>query len=685
MKGTSFFENLTASPQAARLHPQLAAAFRDYLKDEKAVEFNGRWVVNTHFPPFPGRAFDALMEQMLDTSGRRALFSVTLAVTNRCPFSCWHCYNAGRAQHDLTTETLRSLAAKLQAHGATMVTFTGGEPLLRDDLEEICRAFDDRTCLIVGTTGYGLTAQRARALHEAGVFGMGISLDAAHAQEHDRLRRFDGAFEIALHALRLAGDAGLYPYIVSVATREFLQPERFYPFLDFAKRMGAREVHLLEPCPTGRLAGHGEVALTSEERALLLRYQHEVAHREDLPVLSTFAHLESPEAFGCGAGLTHIYIDGSGELCPCNLVPLSFGNVCRDSLDMVFSRMSRHFQQPRTGCVGRSLTPAVPPGTPLPLPPDASDALCARCLPREHTLPRFFCIRQQIANPSSSVQSHLTSAYDRIHAHYDDFWTVRAGIPAQDLVERLPWNGDERVFEAGCGSGVATVPMARKLNNGGHLLAVDVSALMQQLARQRIAEEHLDERVSFLCADALATLRERRDLHLVFSTWVLGYIPLTPFIQAAAHALRPGGRLAFLVHTHNSPRREFALFAQLAARDLSVLTRPVDFGFPRDVAHIRSELSSAHLTPLDAWQDSVVFHYDTAEEVLDHLLKSGAGTFFYDAVDPQRRDALTREFLDLLRASPDVNGFDVRHDYVACMAQKHDPNRGEPTQLDSSR
>ena len=671
MTGLNFFEKLVASsPHATRLHPQLAAVFRDYLKGEKAVEFQGRWIVNTHFPPFPGQAFDAMIRQMLDSPNRRSLFSVTLAVTNRCPFNCWHCYNAGRMQQDIPTGTLQKLGADLQAHGATMVTLTGGEPLLRNDLEAICRAFDNRACLIIGTTGYGFTAQRAQALREAGVFGMGISLDSAEAHEHDRLRGFHGAFDIALNALRLAKDAGLYPYIVSVATREFLRPERFYPFLDFAKHSGAQEVHLLEPCPAGRLAGQHDVVLTPEERAILLRYQNEVANREDLPILSTFTHLEGPDAFGCGAGLTHIYVDGSGELCPCNLVPLSFGNIGSDSLDTILDRMSRHFRQPRNECVGRCLAPSIPPDTNLPLTPDASQTLCARCLPSEHAIPRFFHIRKHIATDTTSPQTHLASAYNRIHGQYDDFWSVRAGLPAQDLVGRLAWEGDERVFEAGCGSGIATLPIAQKLIRGGHLTAVDISPQMQQLARQRITEAQLAERVTFVCADALATLQTQRDLHLVFSTWVLGYIPVTPFIHAAADALRPGGRLAFLVHTHNSPRREFELFTRLVTRDPSVLTRPVDFGFPRDADHIRDELSAAHLTPLDVWQDTVTFHYETAEDVLEHLLKSGAGTFFHDAVDPLRRDALTAEFLDLLRTTPDTDGFNVHHDYVACIATK---------------
>ena len=98
-------------------------------------------MLNTQFPPFPSRAFDGLAAQLLDTSGRQSLYSVTLAVTNRCLFNCWHCYNAGRNQRDMPLKVFRELAARLQDHGAIMIDLTGGEPLLRPrprgDLREL--------------------------------------------------------------------------------------------------------------------------------------------------------------------------------------------------------------------------------------------------------------------------------------------------------------------------------------------------------------------------------------------------------------------------------------------------------------------------------------------------------------------------------------------------------------------
>jgi len=437
MKGDEFFRQAATQPPFSKMHPRVAAFFKDYLAHEKVVHFDGRFVLNTHFPPYPSRAFDNLAAHF-DQIGERRLHSVTLAVTNRCPYRCWHCYNAGRCQQDISLSTLRELAAQLQERGAVMVSLSGGEPLLRKDLEEIARTFDERTCLTLNTTGAGLTPERAGALRDSGVFAAGISLDSTEPEEHDRMRGRQGAFRTAVEALQMVGDSGLYPYVIAVATREFLQPDHFWEYVRFAAESGAREIHLLEPCATGRLAGNSDVVLRPKERQLLLDYQREVAARDDLPVLSSFPYLESPENFGCGAGLTHLYVDGSGEVCPCNLVPLSFGNVTREPLADILQRMGRHFCQPRTGCVGRILARHVPEGR-LPTAPETSRQLCEQHLPRQHPLPRFFQIRSDASEEVG--KSELRSAYDRVHDSYDEFWVEEAGRPVEELVEKIDFAG----------------------------------------------------------------------------------------------------------------------------------------------------------------------------------------------------------------------------------------------------
>lgn len=669
MNGADFFAQVSEQPPFTRMDPQVAAFFRDYLSQEKVVSFGDKLVVNTHFPPFPSPAFDNMADHF-DAIGeveQRRLFSVTLAVTNRCSYKCWHCYNAGRSQKDLSLAEFRKVASALQVLGVVHVTLSGGEPLVRKDLAEIAEAFDESTYLSLNTTGAGLNPGRARSLRRAGVFALGVSLDSLSSDEHDRMRGREGAFETALTALNLAADAGLYPYLISVATHSLLHESHFMSFMKFASEAGAREVHLLEPCAIGNLAGQRDVVLSTDEKERILEYQRIVATDESLPVLSSFLYLESGKAFGCGAGLTHLYIDGSGEVCPCNLVPLSFGNITRAPLNAILDRMARHFSQPRCSCVGQDLNPHIQ-GDRMPLPQDQSDALCDKRLPKSHAVPRFFEVRAQAKDPVG--QRELREAYDEIHTYYDDHWLAHAAGPVEDLLRDLPIEDATTIIESGCGTGYATSLIASRLSPTGDFTAVDLSKRMLELAQKRLFAQG-ECRVRFVQGDALSFLESSDAVDLIISTWVLGYIPLAPFFAAVSRALKDEGLLAFVVHKDNSPREPLRVFRKLVARDPSILLQGVNFDFPRDREHLEELFSSSGLKLLNFAEDQIVFPCQTPQGVLDHLLRSGAGTAYFNAVDSERRDALTDQYLASLGERKKAGeGHEVIHEYVSCVVGK---------------
>jgi protein-L-isoaspartate O-methyltransferase len=294
-----------------------------------------------------------------------------------------------------------------------------------------------------------------------------------------------------------------------------------------------------------------------------------------------------------------------------------------------------------------------------------SERICEECLPASHPSPRFFRIHSEAREAVG--QDELEAAYDRVHADYDGFWLTEAARPIDDLVGKLRWRGDERLFEAGCGTGYATALLAEKV---GSVTAVDLSEGMLAEARRRLRAAGSDN-VRFVAANALEALQAEGPFDVVFSSWVLGYIPLKPFFAAASQALANGGRLAFVVHKENSPREPLEIFAELVARDPTALQKRVAFDFPRDADHVQDELAAAGLTIEELWEGAAVFHYTSPEQVLEHLLKSGAGTAFYDAIDPDKRAVLRDGFLELLAARRrGSSDYQVSHEYVACVASK---------------
>jgi len=390
MKASILIRDMIAKSASPVLTGRTREKLLAYLEHVRAVPFGDKWVFNSAFPPFPSKALSRLLEGVEEAEhGRQRPSMIAIAVTNRCMLNCWHCYNAGRDRTDMPLEVFRRVARELLELGAARVVLTGGEPLLRDDIEEICRCFDDRCSLALSTTGLGLTLSNARGLKKAGVFSLGVSLDSDDPAEHDRLRGRKGMFDEAVKALEIAREAELFPYVRTMAKPDLIPRERFMRLLEVAGRAGALEVVILEPVPVGNMAGCSDMGLAQSHRGRLLEYQREVSCREDLPLLSTTTYLASSAGFGCSAGLGHIYIDGSGEICPCNMVPLSFGNVMKVSVSTAIERMHRHFRYPWTVCVGRVLGPHIPEGA-LPTPPDVSEQLCRKYLAVGHDCPGLY-------------------------------------------------------------------------------------------------------------------------------------------------------------------------------------------------------------------------------------------------------------------------------------------------------
>jgi protein-L-isoaspartate O-methyltransferase len=280
-------------------------------------------------------------------------------------------------------------------------------------------------------------------------------------------------------------------------------------------------------------------------------------------------------------------------------------------------------------------------------------------------VPRFFEVHSAARGVVGAEE--LESAYDRVYGDYDAFWLTEAAKPIDELVVRLQLRGDEHLFEAGCGTGYATALLAGQVRS---IVAVDLSRGMLAEARRRVQSRGFSN-VHFIAGDALRAMESEGPFDVVFSSWVLGYIPLTPFFAAAGRALSTGGRLAFVVHKENSPREPLEIFAELVAHDPSMLKKRVAFDFPRDAENAEAELVAGGFAVEELREGVAVFRYDLPEEVLEHLLKSGAGTAFYDAIDPSRREALAREFLRLIaERQRGSRGYEVAHEYVAAIATR---------------
>jgi radical SAM protein with 4Fe4S-binding SPASM domain len=183
---------------------------------------------------------------------------VVWELTMKCDQPCQHCGSrAGQAREDeLDTAEILEVAKGLVRLGTREVTVIGGEAYLRTDLHEIVRTLAASGIRVtMQTGGRAFTLERARGLRDAGLDGLGVSVDGP-ARIHDRLRGNLGSHRAAIQALENGAAVGM---VLSANT----QVNRLTAdhLVETARQLRALGVQAWQPQltgPLGRAADHPE-------------------------------------------------------------------------------------------------------------------------------------------------------------------------------------------------------------------------------------------------------------------------------------------------------------------------------------------------------------------------------------------------------------------------------------------
>ena len=634
--------------------PELVALLRDYLSLQKVAPWGDKLVMGTHAPPFPGPAFDRFLRGLVpvgaDDDGPTVTMAA-LAVTNRCPLRCWHCYNAGRTQQDMPLPALQHIVRQFQELGAASIVLTGGEPLLRDDLEEVCSAIDSDSVILLNTSGLGLDERRARRLRDAGVWSVGVSLDSTDPDEHDRLRGRKGAFEAAAAAIANVRSVGMYPYVIGVMRDGFLSDEVFLPYLHGAARLGAMEVHLLDPAPAGRLLGSCLPESCPPQRARMIEYQRLVSEHDDWPILSFASLFESAEWFGCSAGRAMLYVDGGGNVCPCYVAPLSFGNAADEPLADIVRRLQAHVGHPRSRCLSQVLradTAAAAQTAGLPLPPDVSCRLCREHLGPDRPHGGISRLDRILADmPRRTIGAEeLQAGYHAAAATYEADWLAEAKVAVHRLMELLDLRPGQQVLDAGCGTGYTTRLAARAVGPQGVVTGVDLAEGMLAVARDRCRADRLDN-CRFVHGEVLAAMAAEppASIDACTCTWVVGYVSVRDLAAAARRLLRLGGKLGICCNAAWSPKEIVSVATHMLARHPWALRRTVSFPFPSSRRGIEKALRKAGFAaPPVVETGTFRLLYRDGGHILEQFERSGEAEVSRQCIDPQHYDRLMAEF-----------------------------------------
>ncbi|TYL40680.1 radical SAM/SPASM domain-containing protein [Natronococcus pandeyae] len=155
-------------------------------------------------------AADSGKPQITDEKQRRPV--VVWNATRRCNLYCSHCYAAAEtvpAAGEFSTTEAKAFLDQLADYGAPVVLFSGGEPLVREDLVELVAYAADRGLRpVLSSNGTLVTREKARALRDAGLQYAGISVDGL-PERNDRFRGKDGAFDAAVRGIENCLEVGL--------------------------------------------------------------------------------------------------------------------------------------------------------------------------------------------------------------------------------------------------------------------------------------------------------------------------------------------------------------------------------------------------------------------------------------------------------------------------------------------
>jgi len=265
---------------------------------------------------------------LADTRGRE-LRDLRISVTDRCNFRCSYCMpkevfdkNYRYLPHAslLSFEEITRLARQFVAHGVRKIRLTGGEPLLRKNIEILIgqlaalRTVDGAPPELTLTTNGSLLARKARALKEAGLKRVTVSLDGLDDAVFRQMNDVDFPVAEVLEGIAAAREAGLGPIKVNMVVKRGTNEQQIVPMARHFRGSGI-VLRFIEYMDVGATNGWrmNEVMPSAEVRAL-------IQQQFPLVPLDASAPGETAERWG--------YADGEGELGFISSVTQAFCGDC---------------------------------------------------------------------------------------------------------------------------------------------------------------------------------------------------------------------------------------------------------------------------------------------------------------------------------------------------------------------
>lgn len=278
--------------------------------------------------------------------------------TNKCNLKCSHCYrdSGTESEGELTTAQAKSLIDQIAEANFKIMIFSGGEPLMREDIFELINyAAKAGLRPVLGTNGTLITKEMALKLKEAGISALGISLDSLDFKKHNDFRGHETAFRDTIYAMKNCRDLGI-KFQIHTTVMDWNKDE-IIGLTDFSVAMGAAAHHIFFLVPTGRGKNIEDELLKPKEYEELLTEIMEKQKEVDIEIKPTCAPqfvriaeklgIDSRFKRGCIAGTSYCIISPKGDVQACAYLTEAAGNVKETPFNEIWKN-SEFFKRLRT-------------------------------------------------------------------------------------------------------------------------------------------------------------------------------------------------------------------------------------------------------------------------------------------------------------------------------------------------
>ena len=269
-----------------------------------------------------------------------------LALTFRCQNDCIHCYAGGPHETpELSTAQWKSVIDKLSEIGVFILTFTGGEPTLREDLQELLLHAQNKGMV----TGLITNGRRLKdkmyvdVLEKSGLDFVQVTLESHKPIVHDKMTRAKGSWKETVSGIRNAVQSQIY-----VSTNTTLSKNNVADFLttiDFIKGLDVDAFGCNSLIYSGKAPSASEqFALSTEDLKSLLPQIRDKAHMIGLKFLwytPTQYCQFNPVQLGlgvksCTAAMINACVGPNGDVYPCQSYYESLGNILTEPWEKIW-------------------------------------------------------------------------------------------------------------------------------------------------------------------------------------------------------------------------------------------------------------------------------------------------------------------------------------------------------------